>query len=368
MATDAMAPTPTSDLLASLEKHNANFTTLLSLIPSKFYVAPDPEEADNRYMKNKKRKTGEEIKEHKKRAKQNKLDPANHQTAADLLDEPTTSTSTSNASLPPALPAVQPLPPAATITDLRARLQNKLEGFRKDRGVDDSDPQSRDALEAERRRRRGEIRDKRRNLRKEERRKAREEPTAKPAKTQLIVPELKDAETISYPAISLPSSSKQKAPLKSLSNPSQALAHLEKHNAKLASLPADKRKEIEERERWAKAEERAKGGKVADQEGTLKKAVKRLEKKKSKSGKEWAERKRDLEKSHAAAAKKRNDNIASRNEARKNKKMGVKEKNKAKTKGKGRPGFEGGKKGGKGGNSGGAGGGKGQGQSHGKGK
>jgi hypothetical protein len=59
--------------------------------------------------------------------------------------------------------------------------------------------------------------------------------------TQLIVPELKDAETISYPAISLPSSSKQKAPLKSLSNPSQALAHLEKHNAKLASLPADKR-------------------------------------------------------------------------------------------------------------------------------
>jgi hypothetical protein len=95
MATDAMAPTPTSDLLASLEKHNANFTTLLSLIPSKFYVAPDPEEvcfeptsvgegiaadnqADNRYMKNKKRKTGEEIKEHKKRAKQNKVSCLTH--------------------------------------------------------------------------------------------------------------------------------------------------------------------------------------------------------------------------------------------------------------------------------------------------
>lgn len=105
--------------------------------------------------------------------------------------------------------------------------------------------------------------------------------------TQLIVPQLKDNEQISYPALSLPSSSKSKAPLKSLSNPSQALAHLEKHQAKLASLPEDKRKEAEERERWAKAEERAKGGKVADQEGTLKKAVKRLEKKKSKSGKEW---------------------------------------------------------------------------------
>jgi len=160
-------------------------------------------------------------------------------------------------------------------------------------------------LEAEQRRRRGEMRDKRRALRKEERRKAREEPTAKPAKvgrifvakvppnfangqTQLIVPQLKnDVDSVSFPAVSLPSSSKSKAPLKSLSNPAQALAHLEKHHAKLASLPEEKRKEIEERERWAKAEERAKGGKVADQEGTLKKAVKRLEKKKSKSGKEW---------------------------------------------------------------------------------
>lgn len=75
--------------------------------------------------------------------------------------------------------------------------------------------------------------------------------------------------------------------MKALSNPQQALAHLEKHNAKLAAMPEEKRKEIEERERWAKAEERARGGKVADEEKTLKKAVKRMEKTKSKSGKEW---------------------------------------------------------------------------------
>ena len=96
-----------------------------------------------------------------------------------------------------------------------------------------------------------------------------------------------DTDGVSYQAVSLPSTTKQKAPLKALSNPSQALAHLEKHNSKLASLPEEKRKEIEERERWAKAEERARGGKVADEEKTLKKAVKRLEKTKSKSGKEW---------------------------------------------------------------------------------
>lgn len=103
------------------------------------------------------------------------------------------------------------------------------------------------------------------------------------------MPQLRDNnnDSVTYTQMSLPSSSKSKAPLKSISNPSQALAHLEKHNAKLASMDPERRKEIEENERWAKAEERAKGGKVVDQEGTLKKAVKRLEKKKSKSGKEW---------------------------------------------------------------------------------
>lgn len=81
--------------------------------------------------------------------------------------------------------SVQPLPPATTISDLRARLQTKLDTFKKDRGVDpDADPQSRDALEEERRRKRGEMRDRRRNERKAERRKAREEPTARPAKVR----------------------------------------------------------------------------------------------------------------------------------------------------------------------------------------
>jgi hypothetical protein len=168
--------------------------------------------------------------------------------------------------------------------------------------------------------------------------------------------------------MALPSTSKQgKAPLKHISNPSQALAHLEKHNSKLAGLPEEKRKEVEERERWAKAEERARGGKVADEEKTLKKAVKRLEKTKSKSGKDWyvlfssqynteltnrVERKKNIEQSQATSIKKRNDNIASRIQTKRDKKMGIKDKGKksagggakgGKGGGKKRPGFEGGK-------------------------
>lgn len=222
------------------------------------------------------------------------------------------------------------LPPAASIGDLRDRMKTRLDAFKRQRGVDeeDDDPQSRSALEAARREKRGEMRDKRRKERKEERKKARLEPTAKTAKvgpacerserccpepctasvvarlallsiylrtqplttpqTQLLVPQLpRETDSVTFPSVALPSAAKSRAPLKKLANAGQALAHLEKHQNKLASLPEEKRREAEERDRWAKAEERAAGGKVADDEKVLKKAVKREEKRKAKGGKEW---------------------------------------------------------------------------------
>ena len=75
--------------------------------------------------------------------------------------------------------------------------------------------------------------------------------------------------------------------LKTSSNPAQALQQLTSRKEKLAALPEERRKQIEEREKWEKATARMDGVKVADNEARLKKAAKRNEKEKAKSKKTW---------------------------------------------------------------------------------
>lgn len=82
-------------------------------------------------------------------------------------------------------------------------------------------------------------------------------------------------------------SSKQAKRFMTSSDPHTALAQITARTQKLATLPAEKRAEIEERDRLAKAEIRASGGKVLDDVSRLKKAVKRKESEKSKSKKAW---------------------------------------------------------------------------------
>ncbi|KAI0265439.1 surfeit locus protein 6-domain-containing protein [Gloeopeniophorella convolvens] len=377
--------TAASVLQASLEKHNETFEGLLSLIPAKYYLVHDDdnEQGASKYHKNKKSQQApkQAIKEASKKARREKLDPANNKTVLDLQSErlATNGKGKQKASTPDdsdgdppfvatididvdmedggsdaeeeATPAV-PLSQSESIVALRAKLHAKMDALRnKKRGFGQGN--SRDELLEERRLQRAAMRERRRKetkekiqREKERKGKSKDKPrdSAPSTKTQLLVADNASAHpkldprssltNVAFSSIAEGSSSSHKTSrLKTSSNPAQALEQLAARKEKLAALPDEKRKRIEEREKWEKAEARMEGVKVRDDESRLKKAVKRNEKEKAKSKKAWVERKEQLTANMAAKQKKRADNIASRNEKRKDKQKGVKTKS--------RPGFEG---------------------------
>lgn len=130
-------------------------------------------------------------------------------------------------------------------------------------------------------------------------------------------------------------------------DPNIALKALSNREDFLSKLTPAARERAEEKDKWERMGMRAGGSKVYDDEHKLKKMVKRKEKIKAKSSKDWADRKEHTAHTQATAQKKREENIAARLQQRKDKKMGVKKSSKSvgkpnpKKQKKGRPGFEG---------------------------
>jgi hypothetical protein len=125
-------------------------------------------------------------------------------------------------------------------------------------------------------------------------------------------------------------------------DPATALLASEKKRQRIAGLDDEKRADIEEKEIWLNAKKRAHGERVRDDTSLLKKTLKRKEKAKKKSEKEWNERTDGIAKSQAMRQKKREENLKKRRDEKggKGKGKGKSVKSK-KTKVKSRPGFEG---------------------------
>ncbi|KAF8836254.1 SURF6-domain-containing protein [Paxillus ammoniavirescens] len=396
-------PTSVDVLRVSIEAHNDTFEALLRLIPPKYYLVKDEDEdgaAPSKYQKHSKnQKTPKQaVKEASKKARREKLDPANQKSIVDPQNEaaldqeqqkaakkskgkrkaPSPSRSvdldsdddamqvdgfegSEGGDAPSLAPEIAeeemvPMPQAESVAVLREKLHARMAALRRG-GAQSSEPGNKDELLEERRLQRAALREKRRKETRERRRAEADTKKEKgqgkdkgskgksaSTKNQLIVPELPASgpsnnhdgplTNVAFSTLA-GSTSKRAAQLKTASNLSQALTQLTARKEKLASLPEEKRKVAEERERWVKAEARVEGVKVKDNEGQLKKAIKRKEKEKVRSKKNWEERKEQLSASMAAKQKKRTDNIAMRNERRNEKKKGTKVKTKS------RPGFEG---------------------------
>ncbi|KAL0058970.1 hypothetical protein AAF712_014307 [Marasmius tenuissimus] len=388
--------TTTSTLRASLERHNDTFEGLLKLIPAKHYLVQEltDEQIASKFQKNSKKQKApkQAIKEASKKARKDKLDPANQKTVVDLQneaaqtkgkgkrkaddsdfdtddddeedismavdmdsDEDESMAVDSSSSTP-----LVPMTPSGGIQDLRAKLHAKIHSLRRGGGNRDTPASAtdKDTLLEERRHQRAAMRERRRKETREKKRREEEMKNTKskskqqsdkvqavqtkPTKPQLLVPSPHPLSTIPKSSklttiafSSLPNPSSSSSRHKTTSDPTQALSQLTTRKEKLALLPDAQRKQAEERDRFEKAQARLDGVKVRDDEGRLKKAVKRKEREKVKSKKAWDERKEQLSASMAAKQKKRTDNIAARNERKNDKRKGVKLKNKA------RPGFEG---------------------------
>ncbi|KAJ2933015.1 hypothetical protein H1R20_g4080, partial [Candolleomyces eurysporus] len=351
-----ITPTPANILRASLEQHNETFENLLKLIPAQYYIVNEQkieEQMANKFQKHSKKQKGlkhaAEVAAAKQAAKRQKGD-----------DE----------DAPQEEEEFIPMPSAeGGFASLRQKLHDKIANLRNRHSSLKGEPGSKDELLEERRQQRALLRERRRKETRERvrreaeaRRKPEKEKNEKGpaqikgnvAKTQLLVPESgphSKLANVAFSTVTDPSSSRGASSnaasskyksLKASSDPKQALAQLHAKKAKLESLPEEKKKEIAEREQWAKAEARMEGVKVRDDEARLKKAAKRKDKEKQKSKKDWTERKEQVTAAMAARQKKRTDNIAMRNERRKDKKSGGSSGKKgAAGKGKARPGFEG---------------------------
>lgn len=125
---------------------------------------------------------------------------------------------------------------------------------------------------------------------------------------------------------------------KGASDPASALKAAQTKNARIAGLDEEKKQDIQEKDMWLNARKRAHGERIKDDTSLLKKALKRQEKQKQRSEKDWDKRIEGVRASQDAKQKRRTENLQKRKDEKSSKKSGKGNKSGKKVK---RPGFEG---------------------------
>ncbi|KAF9902889.1 surfeit locus protein [Lobosporangium transversale] len=368
-----------------IKEHGSSFDSLLKLIPAQYYITKElsEEEQNSKYQHNKKRNAPkQEIKERTKKAKKAKLDPENNKSVTEIQSEMITkannsidddsdnsddddneeaddsdvemdgpenndiieddseapviaksSTHNFDGLLAQVQTAAQtPAQPLKSITELRAKLEERLAKLRGRRGANaeangaGAKPTSRQAIL--------EARLKRKKDKKASQKLAKEKRAAGGSEG-LVVKEpaassstnagrpsassINDKGEVRFSKFEFAGLQKKK---KGPTDAQGQLKMVEAHKEKLAALEAanpEKANAMKEKDTWKKALQLAQGEKVKDDVKLLKKTIKREEVFKKKSAKEWGERKATVKKTKDQKQKKREENIKARIDAAKNK-------------------------------------------------
>eukprot|EP00056_Hartaetosiga_gracilis_P011752 m.180141 g.180141 ORF g.180141 m.180141 type:complete len:346 (-) comp13573_c2_seq4:81-1118(-) len=336
------------DLKSRLTSSLGYFNDLLSVIPPRNYIAPKGNEIPpGKFMKNLNNKAPkQEIKERSKKAKRDRLDPTrSRRTVVDIQRDQQREEEEEEEELAKKRAknnsngAVEPIAEGAflrqhvkqstenlTIEEMKKRWREKLEALRAERHAD------------QHKQKREKVTNKRKKLKEKRKAKSlvkggvdaqgRPLASAKPGDQQKAPP-------VVFSKFEFANDNKKKK--KSKPTPQQQLLKVEKEKEKLNKLKEanpEKANEVEESQAWKKALQRAEGGKVFDSEKLVKKKIKAVERKKTKSKKEWDERTSQVEKQKKERQEKRAKNLKARADAKKEKKM-----NKGKKK-KSKPGFK----------------------------
>ncbi|KAL8844458.1 MAG: hypothetical protein Q9176_000969 [Flavoplaca citrina] len=252
--------------------------------------------------------------------------------------------------------------PTVDHIELEARLRRRIEELRARRnadGLNGKPARSRQELIEARRQKAEQSKAHKKELRRKEKEAAarkqaetlaRGSPLLSPAPGPLTAPsptyEQPGTNHFSFGRIAFADGQQACAQLDSLIDPKQkrkgpqdpltALKAAQNKEARIRSLDENKQGTIAEKDMWLNARKRAQGEQVRDDTNLLKKTLKRKEKQKKKSEKEWGERLEGVKRAGEVKQKKREDNLAKRRDEK-----GKKSLKKVKGSKKKRPGFEG---------------------------
>lgn len=348
MEADKDAPEGVDVLEEQLRSHSAHFSSMVELIPAKFYLTKDDSETegaegagDSKYWVNKrKKKTPKEIVQ---KAKRMKLDPGTQKTVAELQaeavaqeDQPLGNGQLNGFSVEHIR--------SSSLSDLQERLKEKIEAFRKNRKLPEGKDGGLSEKAATRRKKKMEKRKREKELRKKNLvsgsgQRTSGEKTEKVIKSSNLSEESKgivfnkfDFATPVDTEVQVGKKKTGKRDYKKL------LAKAEASQRKLDELKKnDERRgrDLEKKLQWQKALDMARGTKLKDDSKLLKKTTKRIEKRKQKSKKQWEERKESEREAQEKRQEKRKKNIQHRRDQIKEKKI----KKRAKKSGTRKPGF-----------------------------